>query len=360
MPQCESGQGKTNLFSGVVQPNSPLVRQVRVWQCCEARKSPVRPWSTMVGGEAGACYVGGKGGDGSLVNKLAVRFWGTRGSIPTPGEKTCRYGGNTACVEIRLGETLIVCDGGSGMRELGADLMKRGKPVRAHLLFSHTHWDHIQGFPFFVPAYVPGNEFFLYDSVETVGRFHGLLTGQMKAEYFPVQFEMLKATFRPMVIEGGEVRIDDLIVRTFKQHHPGGSLGYSFTAVDSGVKVVYATDNEVDQLLLGEKRKTRTGPRPVPGDLLDFIRGADLLIADGQFTDEEYDSRVGWGHPSVLTVLDMAVQAGVKRLALFHHDPGRTDEQLDGLVEQCRARAKAWGSEIEVFAAGDGVEWMAG
>ncbi len=282
---------------------------------------------------------------------LFVKFWGTRGSIPTPGEHTSRYGGNTACVEIRQGETLIICDAGSGIRELGDDLASRSaQPITGHLLLSHCHWDHIQGFPFFSPAYQSENRFLIHGRGPGDDRFYRFLSGQMASDYFPISFKALRADIRSSDLAAtqgylGKVRVDHLTLE-----HPGGCLGYSFRL--GSIKVVYMTDVELPFL----------GPsgcadiRRAPSDLVEFVNGADLLIADGQYNDQEYLERRGWGHSSCFSTVDLAVAAGVKHLSLFHHDPTRSDYDVDDLIDACRLRVSGHGSSLIVTGAREGVE----
>jgi phosphoribosyl 1,2-cyclic phosphodiesterase len=285
-----------------------------------------------------------------------VRFWGTRGSIPTPGHKTRRYGGNTSCVEIRVGELLLICDGGTGLRELGLDLLARGKPnVEAHLFFSHMHWDHIQGFPFFVPAYSPANSLYVYELSPSDDRVQRLLHGQMRSEYFPVTFTDLGARivgrhFERQLTEFGGIR-----VRSLQQTHPGISYAYAFEI--GAHKIVYATDSELDLILLDPALPLRDPEalRQLPESLVEFCRDADLLIADGQYTDEEYPLKTGWGHARASTVVDLALQARVKRCAIFHHDPMHTDDLVDHKIRTAEARVARAGSQCQVFGAREGL-----
>lgn len=287
-----------------------------------------------------------------------VRFWGTRGSIPTPGRATYRYGGNTSCVEIRIDETLFICDGGTGLRELGFDLLKRSSaPISAHLLFSHMHWDHIQGFPFFAPAYRPQNRFHIYGTHAGDTRFHSLLSGQMRSAYFPVDFSELNAHVEPTDLgDNGRRLIDEVTVCCFEQKHPG--LSYAYSLEKGGRKVVYATDNEIDLTLPDATLPVRdpNALRPVPQKFVEFCRGADLLIADGQYTDTEYLKCTGWGHARASTVVDLAVQAGVRQLAIYHHDPMQSDRDVETKIEICRHRAARMGSPVFIFAAREGIE----
>jgi phosphoribosyl 1,2-cyclic phosphodiesterase len=288
-----------------------------------------------------------------------VKFWGTRGSIPTPGNKTKRFGGNTPCIEMRFGNELFICDAGSGLRELGADMIDRGiAAISAHLFISHTHWDHIQGFPFFTPAYGAGNQFYIYGMNAADEHFFKLLSGQMVSDYFPVRFADLQSNIISRHLDDGAGEIAGVEVATLPLEHPGGCIGYSF--VRDGVKIVYATDNEIDRLLpdAPRQREADDALRAIPQNLIDFARDADLLIADGQYTEEEYyPKRVGWGHASCLTTIDFAILAKAKQLALFHHDPNHSDADVDQLVETCRQRVKRLGSDLIVFAAREGLEF---
>ena len=286
---------------------------------------------------------------------IYLKFWGTRGSIPTPGDRTRKYGGNTSCVEIRFGEHLFICDAGSGIRELGADLLTRGTaPVFGHLFFSHAHWDHIQGFPFFGPADVAGNRFRIYGAKEGDDRFFELLSGQMKSDYFPIGFGALRAEILADHLENGCREIGGVMVQSFPLNHPGGCLGYSFSRRTK--KIVYATDNEIEIDSSVSEPDGEAKLRPAHPALVEFVRGADLLIADGQYTDAEYQRKKGWGHTSCLTAVDLAIQAGAKQLAIFHHDPSHADSFVDEIIESCRNRVHRLGAKLIVFAAREGVE----
>lgn len=285
-----------------------------------------------------------------------VKFWGTRGSIPTPGSKTRRFGGNTSCVEIRVDDTLFVCDGGTGLRELGVDLRERTDRITAHLFFSHTHWDHIQGFPFFTPAYTPSSTLHVYDVKKDDTRMQRLLLGQMHEEYFPVSFRDLGARIDFTHLGTGEKTIDGVFVSHLEQTHPGRSFAYSFTK--NGVKAVYATDSELD-LLIENRADSDRDPdrlRRLPAEAVKFYADADLLIADGQYDDDEYPKKAGWGHARATTVVDLAIQAGVKQLAIYHHDPMHSDEVVECTIQTCRERAARAGSNLVVFGAREGVE----
>lgn len=284
-----------------------------------------------------------------------VKFWGTRGSIPTPGSGTAKYGGNTSCVEIRCGQTLLICDAGTGIRELGLDLTRRGAgAITAHMFFSHAHWDHIQGFPFFTPAYDAANTFHVYGHHDN-RTIHSILSGQMSSEHFPVRFDDLGANIVPGHLPES-LQIADVTVTHFRQWHPGSSLGFRFDY--QGRSVVFSTDNEIDAALenAAEVDADSTIERKLPADFLKFCEGADLLICDGQYLDDEYPEKRGWGHPRVSTVVDLAVQAGVKQLAVTHHDPMHTDRDIDAKIEFCRQRAATAARPPLVFGARDALE----
>ena len=286
-----------------------------------------------------------------------VKFWGTRGSIPTPGYLTQIYGGNTACVELRIDDLLFICDGGSGLRELGLDLVKRGPgPIVGHMFLSHAHWDHIQGFPFFPPVYNPANTFYVYGTSRGDTRLFKLLSGQMQSDYFPVRFSDLGASVLSEDLGDGAREIEGVQVRCMAQIHHGPSYGYSFEK--DGRKVVYATDHEVDQVLLNPEavEQDLSIPREIPEEYIEFVRDADLLIADGQYTDEEYITRVGFGHARANTMVDLAIAGKVKQLAITHHEPLHSDDMVKNKILECRQRVERFGSDLVVFGAREGME----
>ncbi len=285
-----------------------------------------------------------------------VRFWGVRGSIPTPGPRTRRYGGNTSCLEVRSQTTLCVFDAGTGLRELGLSLMRAPPPggLKIHLFLSHPHWDHIQGFPFFAPAYHESTTLCVYGP-EGDAKNYQLLSGQMNNAYFPVRFSDLKAKVVQKSFQDEAVEVGDFVIRRFNQKHPGGSVGFRVDHAHGSV--VYATDSELDQQLKDPDQPVDDPEslRRLPADLVKAIRGADLLVADAQYTDDEYLQRVGWGHPRASTVVDLACDARVKKLALTHHDPMHSDRDVDVKVSLGVERAKHHQSEVEVFGAREGV-----
>jgi phosphoribosyl 1,2-cyclic phosphodiesterase len=251
------------------------------------------------------------------------------------------------------GGTFFIFDSGTGIRELGLSLARQGGPVTAHLMLGHTHWDHISGFPFFTPVFVPGNRLMIYGARDLDRSLRDVLAGQMHYTYFPVPLGDLRAEIEFCELEEGEIKIDDAIVRTHYLNHTAVCMGYRVEA--DGVSVAYITDHEpygVVNGTIGRGGFIHGGDRR----LIEFVRGVDLLIQDAQYTPEEYSERRGWGHGSTDYVTDVAVQAGARRAALFHHEPTHADEVIDAMIESARSRAREAGSDVELFAATEGVE----
>jgi phosphoribosyl 1,2-cyclic phosphodiesterase len=264
--------------------------------------------------------------DGAVVASLGgmtihIRFWGVRGSVAAAGERTAGVGGNTSCVEVAHDGHTVIFDAGTGLRALGADLLRRARPVEAHVFVSHFHWDHIQGFPFFAPAYVPGSRLAIYGVEDVRAAFER----QMKPPHFPVGLDAMRATLAFATIgPGHEVNLGHARVRAGAARHPNGCLAFRFVA--DGRSVVYATDTEHDPTT-GE-----LDPR-----LLELARGTDVLIYDAQYTEEEYASRHGWGHSTAAEGARLARAAGVGQLVLFHHDPSHDDEAIERIEREARA-----------------------
>ncbi len=313
---------------------------------------------------------------------MKVKFWGVRGSLPTPQlpndiEKRIRdvlleakpedvhdeeavnrfmtnlpfykkstYGGNTPCVQVTPsdGKTFII-DAGSGIRELGISLLStpigRGQG-EIHLFLSHTHWDHVQGFPFFPPAYIPGNKLTIYNDKDQ----HKTFADQQDARFFPVPLEYMrsKMTFK-RIRELEPFQVGDTTVCALEMFHPGISLAYRFQ--NNGVTFVYASDSEFNMR-----------PRAEVAEFEDFVRGADGLVFDSQFSFTESQEKATWGHSSATMGVDIAIAAGVKRLLLFHHEPSYNDEKIAQLGEKAIRYKKAIAPEmdLEVITTYDGLE----
>jgi phosphoribosyl 1,2-cyclic phosphodiesterase len=282
---------------------------------------------------------------------MQVRFWGTRGSIATPGPATLRYGGNTSCVEVRTASGRhILIDCGTGAHALGQALKDQAKACSGHILISHTHWDHIQGLPFFAPLFVPGNEWHIYGPRGLGQSLRDVLAGQMEYAYFPVALNAFAATVHFHEVVEGSFAIEDVRIVTHYLNHPALTVGYRIEA--DGGTLVYASDHEPHSAEAGKGHVEAAES----GDAahIDFIRGADLLIHDAQYTAAEYPQKIGWGHSTIEYVIDMAVAADVRHVALYHHDPARTDEAMDALIVQARERAEDLGSDLLVSGAAEG------
>jgi CheY-like chemotaxis protein/phosphoribosyl 1,2-cyclic phosphodiesterase len=283
---------------------------------------------------------------------MRIRFWGTRGSIPKPGPATVRYGGNTSCVEVRADGTLIVLDCGTGAHELGHQLVAANPgPMRGHLLITHTHWDHIQGFPFFAPLFVAGSEWDVYAPRQMGRTLEEILGGQMHRTYFPVPLGELAATIRYHELTEGVFDLDAVRVTTRYLNHPAPALGYRLEA--NGVIVVYATDHEPHSRHHPDATGDAARVHREDARHIEFLAGADLVIHDATYTLEEYPARLSWGHTPAEWAVDFAVAAHARRLALFHHEPSRTDRAIDLLLASCRQRLPAQDAP-EVFAAAEG------
>ncbi len=289
---------------------------------------------------------------------MQVRFWGTRGSIATPGPQTVRFGGNTSCVEVQSGPGhVFVFDCGTGARLLGDALMADPtKPVSASLLFSHTHWDHIQGFPFFAPAFESQNTIAVYAPEGGRRSLRDTLARQMEHSYFPVDLSQLPATLTYHDLGEGAHRIGGARVVAQYLHHPAVTLGYR-VEVD-GAAVVYACDHEP---FVGALWRKAAAPGRLESILHDgdrrhaqLLADADLVIHDAQYTPEEYATKKNWGHSTFEYVVEVAAAAGVRRLALTHHDPSHDDDFVAEIERRARALAEQCGSPMEVFCAREG------
>jgi CheY-like chemotaxis protein len=291
---------------------------------------------------------------------MRVRFWGTRGSIATPGPGTNHFGGNTSCVEVTTASgDLLVFDCGTGARGLAADLMGRGKKaINANILLGHTHWDHIQGFPFFSPAFVNGNSVAIYGPEGSRGSLHEVLAGQMEYTYFPIDLHQLPAKITYHDLTEGIHTIGGARVATQFLNHPAMTVGYR-VEVD-GAAMVYLVDHEPfsDELW-------RAGAEPglIESILHDgdrrharFMADADLVIHDAQYTPEEYPSKKTWGHSTYDYVVQIAAAAGVRRVALTHHDPGHDDRIIGEIERKAQRLALQRGSDVDVFCAFEGCE----
>jgi phosphoribosyl 1,2-cyclic phosphodiesterase len=273
---------------------------------------------------------------------MRVKFWGVRGSISTPGPGTVRYGGNTTCVEIRADDEIIILDAGTGLRALGASLLEEFKdqPLNLTMLLTHTHWDHIQGLPFFPPIYDPRCRLKIYGCRGARKGLATMLMGQMESTYFPVAFDKLPSNIQIEELKEFKFDIGPVIVRALRANHPGACVGYRLFSPD-GI-VTFFPDTE-----------PRTGG--VDREMIEFVRDSDVLILDSQFDAAGYKAHIGWGHGCLDDSVALALQAKVKKLLLFHHDPDSDDKKIDGFVKHARKLVAKAKSKLTVDAAREGM-----
>jgi phosphoribosyl 1,2-cyclic phosphodiesterase len=277
----------------------------------------------------------------SRAARMRVKFWGVRGSTPTPQVENLRYGGNTSCVEVRLDGQLFIFDCGTGLRLFGHQLARQvaNTPIFAHVFVSHYLWDHIQGIPFFSPLYDSPESRFIFHSSSRVRHLQQVLEQQMAAPYFPVNMNEMKAHREFHDIEEGRIELGNIFLQTAWLNHPQGCLGFRIESKD-GI-LVYATDNE-------------PGNEEFDKKVRQLAQGADFLIYDSQYLPEEYEARKrGWGHSHWREGVNIVMESGAKELILFHHDPDHTDSCIDSIVKEARnyyprVRAASEGMELKL------------
>jgi len=291
-----------------------------------------------------------------------VRFWGVRGSIATPGDSTLKYGGNTSCVEVRADGELIVLDAGTGIRNLGRALAAefKAQPIEISILISHTHWDHIQGFPFFIPAYRPQNQIRIkgYEGAQ-VG-LQSVLSSQMESPFFPVSMQQLPGYLKIEELKEMEFNIGKVKVRAAFMNHPGICVGYRLET--SGGSIAFLPDNEPHSRLRmapvtdsAQSYEVLSYAQKQDEKLIEFIRGCDVVIMDSQYDAAEYRTHIGWGHTCVDDAVALCVIAKVKQLFLFHHDPDHDDAKVDSMADWARELVAIHGGTLAVEAAREGV-----
>lgn len=295
-----------------------------------------------------------------------VKFWGVRGSIPTPGPSTVKFGGNTSCVEVRADGEIIVLDAGSGIRGLGLALAAefKSQPIGITVLISHTHWDHIQGFPFFVPAYNPMNKLRILGYEGARKELQATLTNQMESPYFPISMRAMPGNIDVKELKELDFSIGKVKVRAVFLNHPGVCVGYRLFT--SGGSVVYMPDHEPFQRMRSapatgrdtERRETLKYASDQDQKIIEFVKDADVLIIDSQYDDAEYQTHVGWGHGCVDDVVVLAMFAKVKQLFLFHHDPDHTDAQIAKMESWAKQLVQFHGETLKVDAACEGVQYV--
>lgn len=285
-----------------------------------------------------------------------VTVWGARGSIPTPGPFTARYGGNTSCVAVQTdgsnGDQLVILDAGTGIRPLGETLVANGNDaLTVALLVTHTHWDHIQGLPFFAPFFRKANQARICGPRQGDVPLERILRDQMDPVVFPVPLDALAADLSVEHVEQGTFEVNGFEVQAMRLRHPGVTLGYRLTPLGGGASMAYVTDNE-----LGPGGDYEVGRDEWRKQLVGFLSGVDVLIHDAMYTTDELDAHRGWGHSSHAEAVALAAETGVKKLMLFHHRPEHDDDTMDRLVEEASTEAQRLSGALEVVAAAEGME----
>jgi phosphoribosyl 1,2-cyclic phosphodiesterase len=283
-----------------------------------------------------------------------ITLWGSRGSSPTPGGRFIRHGGHTSCLTLSHDGAQFVFDAGSGIREFGRALMEE-PPRQLHVFITHTHWDHIQGFPFFPPAYTPGYEIEIFGARGLHKPLKSVFKGQLDSEYFPVQMDAMRAHLKFHHLQDNPVNIEGVKISWVHANHPGVTLGYKIEV--EGKSIAWFPDNE---FLRGHLDPLDDLTRESPAvkeylPMIDFLSGVDLLFHEAQYTDEEYVHKVGWGHSSVGNACLLAHLAGVKRWIITHHDPNHDDAFLEGKLNITRRLLARLGSPVQVTHGYDGL-----
>ena len=276
---------------------------------------------------------------------MKIKFWGARGSIPVSGRQYIKYGGSTTCVEVRSKKNeLIIVDAGSGIRLLGKELLKN-KQLNFNMLFTHSHWDHVLGFPFFAPIYNKKTHIRIMGCSFSSDPVREIIAKTMQPPGFPVKFEEISARFEFASLCAGGCDIAGLQVLPIELSHPNNGLGYKFS--EGGRTFTFLTDNELGFVHPGGKK---------PEEYAEFARGSDLLVHDADYLPEEYPRRRTWGHSTWEQALELALRAGVRSLGLFHHNQDRFDAAVDRVVAECTRRARKAGSKLKCFAVREGQE----
>ena len=288
---------------------------------------------------------------------MSLRFWGVRGSIPSPSPETTRYGGNTSCIEVRMGDEILILDCGSGMRPLGASLNAEFKTrgFNATIMISHTHWDHIQGLPFFTPAYSDRNHLRIFAPTGSRARIQKALSHQMDPIHFPVRFANLPGIAGVDELPKEGKQFGELFVRTTGLNHPGGCAGFRFQG--GGACIAYLPDHEPYHSSTLSKKATPE-QHAAQASLVEFVRDCDILILDTQYDEAEYPQRIGWGHGCIADSVATAIAAEVGELVCFHHDPAHSDAKINEMLARGRQLVREAGSRLNLRAAREGEQLL--
>lgn len=284
----------------------------------------------------------------ALIDRFKLTFWGVRGTLPVPGEQTLRYGGNTSCVEIKIGrDREFVFDAGTGLRKLSVDVLAtQGGRFNGRVFITHPHWDHLNCLPFFAPVYIPGNRINLMGPPQGQRSFRDMLDGLMDGVYFPITLAEFRADVTYGDVLEGDHHFDGVSVQCLRLNHPGYCLGYRINW--RGRSVAYITDNEMGNLQPDDNYAER---------LIEFLSGVDLLIHDTAYFDHEYPGKINWGHSSITQVVTLAQQAKVGKLLLFHHDPAHDDRELEKKLQEARKIESELGGNFECLLAREDDRW---
>lgn len=299
---------------------------------------------------------------------MKIKFWGVRGSLPTPGRDTIEFGGNTPCIQVDTGSDIIILDAGTGIRDLGFELLKKGQPLKVHILITHTHWDHIMGLPFFVPIFLGTSEIHLYGPAHHDKGVEDIIKDMMDYEFFPVSAMSLaaKMVYHDLHEEKEEFNVNGTKINAHFMNHPVYMMGYRLE--HEGKSVIYTGDHEpyYDMLtgddattdMLDSKEGVSEIVTMMNSRIVDFAKNSTLLICDTAYTKEEYDKKRGWGHSTYEQGLELASNAHIEQLALFHHDPSRKDKQLLEIESKMQSQLASQKPEFpkKVFAAREGME----
>jgi len=279
------------------------------------------------------------------MKDIYIDFWGVRGSVPSPGPQTIRYGGNTSCISITVENKILILDAGTGIRNLGSSMIEQSD-LKIFIIITHTHWDHIQGFPFFTPIYQPNRPVYMFPTLHKKNLVLSSLIDQMDGAHFPLTPDQVPSNFNFITEDPLEfLAKNGFHMELVPMNHPGGAFGYKIKFDDT--VICYFTDNEIDPPY----------PKSIElNELTEQCKNADVLIHDAQYTEDDMPFKHGWGHSLISQVTDLGKTANVKNLVYFHHDPDRTDDELDAQLQKVSKTLKENGSSVKPYFAYEGLK----